>query len=91
MYCFQLNLFNENRSDGVVLAWQQKFTAPIYDITSGDINADGVTELIVATIHGIHVLQVEHQLHLQVASSTSSLFWVYFPANRKLFSPHLVN
>ncbi|CAG8590519.1 13258_t:CDS:2 [Racocetra fulgida] len=39
------------------LIWQRSFSHPIYQITNLDLNQDSVEELIVATQHGIHILQ----------------------------------
>ncbi|CAG8733689.1 4894_t:CDS:10 [Cetraspora pellucida] len=39
------------------LIWQRSFSHPIYQITNLDLNQDGIEELIVATQHGIHILQ----------------------------------
>ncbi|CAG8777706.1 28222_t:CDS:10, partial [Gigaspora margarita] len=39
------------------LIWQRSFSHPIYQIANLDLNQDGIEELIVATQHGIHILQ----------------------------------
>ncbi|KAL1933395.1 hypothetical protein VTP01DRAFT_7485 [Rhizomucor pusillus] len=37
--------------------WRRQFAYPIYRITHLDLNLDGLDELIVATMYGIHILQ----------------------------------
>jgi len=47
-------------SQGIIiyqLLWQKSFTHPIYQITSLDLNEDGIKELIVATQYGVHILE----------------------------------
>ncbi|KAJ2511435.1 hypothetical protein H4217_007387 [Coemansia sp. RSA 1939] len=42
---------------GYVLVWKRRFPAPVYGIFSVDINCDGVNELVVVTLIGVHVMQ----------------------------------
>ncbi|RGB35436.1 hypothetical protein C1646_699671 [Rhizophagus diaphanus] len=60
-YGRELLIYKQNvNSQGMItyqLLWQRSFTHPIYRITSLDLNEDGIEELIVATQHGVHILQ----------------------------------
>ena len=48
---------NTDRNGAFELSWQRRFPCPIYGIDSGDVNVDGVDELLLTTTHGVHVLQ----------------------------------
>eukprot|EP00511_Aplanochytrium_stocchinoi_P010342 CAMPEP_0204868728 /NCGR_PEP_ID=MMETSP1348-20121228/27682_1 /ASSEMBLY_ACC=CAM_ASM_000700 /TAXON_ID=215587 /ORGANISM="Aplanochytrium stocchinoi, Strain GSBS06" /LENGTH=433 /DNA_ID=CAMNT_0052021793 /DNA_START=61 /DNA_END=1362 /DNA_ORIENTATION=+ len=39
------------------LLWRRSFAHPLYSINTGDFNQDGANELIVNSLHGIHILQ----------------------------------
>ena len=39
------------------LRWSREFAHPIYALECGDFNQDGVDELVVNTLHGVHILQ----------------------------------
>jgi hypothetical protein len=38
--------------------WKRQFAYPIYRITHLDLNRDGLDELIVSTMYGVHIFQV---------------------------------
>ena len=38
--------------------WRRQFAYPIYRISHLDLNRDGLDELIVSTMYGVHVFQV---------------------------------
>jgi hypothetical protein len=40
-----------------VLDWQRTFAFPIYHITVGDFDNDGINELVITTLQGIHILK----------------------------------
>ena len=40
-----------------VLDWQRTFAYPIYHITVGDFDNDGINELVITTLQGIHILK----------------------------------
>lgn len=50
-------IYKEVESHGYVLVWKRQFPAPVYAIFSADINCDGVNELVVITLLGVHILQ----------------------------------
>ncbi|ORX81052.1 hypothetical protein BCR32DRAFT_293498 [Anaeromyces robustus] len=39
------------------MIWQREFAFPLYDIYVGDFNMDGLLELVIITMFGIHILQ----------------------------------
>jgi hypothetical protein len=41
------------------IMWQRQFSYPIYRMVHLDINNDGLNELIVTTMYGVHILQVQ--------------------------------
>ncbi|OUM61747.1 hypothetical protein PIROE2DRAFT_12150 [Piromyces sp. E2] len=51
---------NENlmdKSNYFEMIWQREFAFPLYDIYVGDFNMDGLLELVIITMFGIHILQ----------------------------------
>ena len=40
-----------------VLDWQRTFAYPLYSINVGDFDGDGIDELVVTTLQGVHVLK----------------------------------
>lgn len=38
--------------------WRRQFAYPIYRMTHLDLNRDGMDELIVTTMYGVHIFQV---------------------------------
>lgn len=38
--------------------WRRQFAYPIYRMTHLDLNRDGLDELIVTTMYGVHIFQV---------------------------------
>ncbi|XP_041351176.1 KICSTOR complex protein kaptin-like [Gigantopelta aegis] len=46
-----------DRSTGFHLLWQRSFPCPVMGIDSLDITGDGIEELIVVTLKGLHILQ----------------------------------
>jgi len=45
------------------LLWKRRFVHPVYSIKTGDFNLDGAKEIVVNSLHGIHILQPDmHQL-----------------------------
>jgi hypothetical protein len=38
--------------------WKRQFAYPIYRMTHLDLNRDGLDELIVTTMYGVHIFQV---------------------------------
>jgi len=51
---------NENAADKsncFEMIWQREFAFPLYDIYVGDFNMDGLLELVIITMFGIHILQ----------------------------------
>lgn len=51
-------LYKFNKEKGWCLIDIKKIGTPIFGITSVDITGDGVKELVVLTIKGVHILQV---------------------------------
>lgn len=51
-------LYKFNKEKGWCLTDIKKIGAPIFGIMSVDITGDGIKELIVLTIKGVHILQV---------------------------------
>lgn len=54
------NIYNNQVADTQVytVLWKRQFAYPIYRITHLDINLDGLDELIVSTMYGVHIFQV---------------------------------
>ncbi|KAJ1641710.1 hypothetical protein LPJ64_006354 [Coemansia asiatica] len=50
---------------GYVLVWRRRFPAPAYSIFSVDINCDGINELVVVTLLGVHFMQANLDLARQ--------------------------
>ncbi|KAJ2231459.1 hypothetical protein H4R99_006284, partial [Coemansia sp. RSA 1722] len=50
---------------GYVIVWRRRFPAPAYGIFSVDINCDGINELVVVTLLGVHFLQANLDLARQ--------------------------
>jgi len=53
-----------NQNDNIIsksncfdMIWQREFAFPLYDIYVGDFNMDGLLELVIITMFGIHILQ----------------------------------
>lgn len=42
------------------LCWQKSFSQPLFAIDYVDLTDDGIRELIVTSLKGLHVLQVSH-------------------------------
>lgn len=49
--------------------WRRQFAYPIYRMTHLDLNRDGLDELIVTTMYGVHIFQV----HTDSAHTNQSL------------------
>jgi len=46
------------KTDGTYLKlWERKFAYPIFAIETGDFNQDGLDEIVVITLRGVHILQ----------------------------------
>ena len=43
---------------GVELVWQHSFTHPVHCVWYGDLTHDGLSELAVVSMAGVHILQV---------------------------------
>ena len=48
---------SQNQEKEYVLDWQRTFAYPIYSINVGDFDGDGIDELVVTTLQGVHVLK----------------------------------
>jgi len=46
-----------DKSSCFEMIWQREFAFPLYDIYVGDFNMDGLLELVIITMFGIHILQ----------------------------------
>lgn len=46
-----------DKSNYFEMIWQREFAFPLYDIYVGDFNMDGLLELVIITMFGIHILQ----------------------------------
>jgi hypothetical protein len=46
-----------DKSNCFDMIWQREFAFPLYDIYVGDFNMDGLLELVIITMFGIHILQ----------------------------------
>ena len=57
-------------STGFHLLWQRSFPCPVMGIDSLDITGDGIEELIVVTLKGLHILQVTGITHSSQCSTT---------------------
>ena len=44
------------------LKWQRSFPDPIMNINYLDLTEDGLNELILLSLHGVHILQVRIQI-----------------------------
>ncbi|OZJ01470.1 hypothetical protein BZG36_05390, partial [Bifiguratus adelaidae] len=57
------------------ILWQRSFAYPIYGIISLDLNLDGLDELVVVTMYGIHILQPIKMFFLTVCLTGLQFTW----------------
>lgn len=63
----------ENEADGQFeLQWRRSFKSPLLSVTYLDLTGDGLRELAVLTLKGLHILQVGH---------SSAAFIIYHQCN----------
>ncbi|PVU91335.1 hypothetical protein BB561_004444 [Smittium simulii] len=43
--------------EGYALVYKKKFKSPVYEIVAIDLNSDGLNELLITTLLGVHILQ----------------------------------
>jgi len=53
----KININEVDKSNCFDMIWQREFAFPLYDIYVGDFNMDGLLELVIITMFGIHILQ----------------------------------
>ncbi|KAJ2958615.1 hypothetical protein NQZ79_g5790 [Umbelopsis isabellina] len=56
-YGKQILIYKKAPPNSYIILWQRQFSYPIYRIVHLDINLDGLDELIVTTMYGVHILQ----------------------------------
>ena len=62
-----LNTSNTDLSSGEYrLLWRRSLPDPIFYVKGMDVTGDGLNEVVVLSLKGLHILQVGH--HIQVVS-----------------------
>ncbi|GAB5591259.1 hypothetical protein Unana1_06159 [Umbelopsis nana] len=56
-YGKQILIYKKAPPNSYFILWQRQFSYPIYRMVHLDINNDGLDELIVTTMYGVHILQ----------------------------------
>ncbi|KAI9282847.1 hypothetical protein BC943DRAFT_362376 [Umbelopsis sp. AD052] len=56
-YGKQILIYKKASPNSYFILWQRQFSYPIYRVVHLDINHDGLDELIVTTMYGVHILQ----------------------------------
>lgn len=61
LLCYKFQPAGTGREDEFQLQWRRSFKSPLLSLIYLDLTGDGLRELAVLTLKGLHILQVRHR------------------------------